>query len=269
MSTKLQFNATGTKWIVDYELPEGSSFSKPIIDKKIAQMVSEFELKYSRFKPASLVNTIPINELSSNNTHLNSDLVKMLKLAEQLTQLTNGRYSINSGVTLSMNGYGNQQSGIDLGSLAKGYIVDLVADFLQRLGADQIIVNAGGDIMHYGESAVEILLENPFELSEYIGRIQLCNMAVAASSGNRRNWTKAGKQQHHLIDMTTGSPQDNFAAVHTLAASAMLADAASTAIFVTNTATAEEISKQLQVEYLLVTSSKQVVKSVGYPVKLN
>jgi thiamine biosynthesis lipoprotein len=86
---------------------------------------------------------------------------------------------------------------LDLGGIAKGYAVDRAVAILASAG--NCLVNAGGDVAVSG-GAWPIAVENTGVT------VELTSGGLATSGRNRRRWTHAGQEQHHLIDPRTGRP---------------------------------------------------------------
>jgi thiamine biosynthesis lipoprotein len=102
-------------------------------------------------------------------------------------------------------------SKIDLGGVAKGWIVQQVASRLN--GAGPCLVDAGGDLVARGkpvESGLDgWLVTTPGSPNADTGsprHILLRNAAVATSGVDYRRWSRNGQEFHHLIDPRTGLP---------------------------------------------------------------
>ena len=96
---------------------------------------------------------------------------------------------------------------VDLGGIAKGWIVEKAA---QLLGAhtEACAVNAGGDMFFIGHPAEaakwEVSLEDPRAPESMLTALTVASGAVATSSVRKRAWTQGGQARHHLIDPRTG-----------------------------------------------------------------
>ena len=101
-------------------------------------------------------------------------------------------------------------SKIDLGGIAKGWVIDQAADVLGRLGFG--FINVGGDIRVFGKlpRPLNIGIENPFNPSVMISSIQVNAGAVATSTSMKRRWKVNSEEKHHLIDPRTGKPSDSY-----------------------------------------------------------
>ena len=103
---------------------------------------------------------------------------------------------------------------LDLNSLAKGYTVDMFADYLQGIGCTDYIVEIGGEIRASGVNARgvdwRIGVDSPFEGNQSPGEYQqtvinISNKAVATSGNYRRYYTdNEGNKIAHTINPKTG-----------------------------------------------------------------
>lgn len=98
---------------------------------------------------------------------------------------------------------------IDLGGIAKGWIVDRAAHLLHTY-AEVCAVSAGGDILFMGQPSDgmnwDVYLEDPRNTTTSLLQLHIPSGAVATSSVMKRTWMQAGKVRHHLIDPRTGEP---------------------------------------------------------------
>ncbi|KFZ43047.1 FAD:protein FMN transferase [Anoxybacillus flavithermus] len=93
---------------------------------------------------------------------------------------------------------------IDLGGIGKGWSVDQAYGQLKRLGMDDGLIDAGGDMFIWGESQKTIGIANPFSENEDIAHFIMSNGAVATSNVLYRSWKMNGQTAHHIIDGQTG-----------------------------------------------------------------
>ncbi|MFJ7729513.1 FAD:protein FMN transferase [Neobacillus sp. NPDC097160] len=100
-------------------------------------------------------------------------------------------------------------SKIDLGGIAKGWVIDRTSLLLAEMGYG--FINVGGDIRIFGSlpRPLNIGIENPFESSNMISSIQIENGAVATSTTKKRKWLVNGEWRHHLIDAKLGRPSES------------------------------------------------------------
>jgi thiamine biosynthesis lipoprotein len=233
MNTVVMLAAEGERAI------EGMQTTKSFID--------ECEQRFSRFLPASEVSAL--NRWAGEWIHVSDDLMEMLQLAVKYYGETNGIFDPGILADLKQAGYdrsmdelraagaqdvaavSNQSSRpvfsrialdpdggrvclprgleIDLGGVAKGWIVKKAAELL-RCFSDVCGVSAGGDILFIGQPSDgmdwDVYLEDPREPSQMLAQLHIPSGAVATSSVMKRTWQQAGKPRHHLIDPRTGEP---------------------------------------------------------------
>lgn len=98
---------------------------------------------------------------------------------------------------------------IDLGGIAKGWVVDRAAELLSKYGYG--FVNVGGDIRIFGElpRPLNVGIEDPQDPTKMISSIQVSVGGVATSTSMKRRWKMDGRNKHHLIDATTGEPSSS------------------------------------------------------------
>jgi len=127
--------------------------------------------------------------------------------------------------------------GIDLGGIAKGYIVDRAVESLQRDGLRSGIVEAGGDLRIFGQhpenKSWRIGVRHPRSEQSGLAAVLSTPAASIATSGDyERYFMQDGKRYHHILDPKTGFPASGCISVTVVAPLAVLADAYATAVFV-------------------------------------
>lgn len=103
---------------------------------------------------------------------------------------------------------------LDFNSIAKGYTVDLLAALVESLGAENYIVDIGGEVCCRGVNAQgnpwRVGIETPFDGNQTDGqylqkRIQMTHGGLATSGNYRRFYTdEQGQKVAHTIDPRTG-----------------------------------------------------------------
>ncbi len=284
---KFDFFGIGTGWFIDIDV--NATPLQITISNKVINIVKEFEDSYSRFKDTSLIGKLNI-EKSLKNPPL--ELIQMIKMAQDLKDVTLGSFDIMVGKRLSDNGYDKelsfknkisnnnlnklvsfskkqivlQENGLmDLGGIGKGFLIDKVSSYLTSEQINNFVVNAGGDIFCKSENFNKFYLENPFDNSQAIGEIDLKNGGIACSSSSKRSWKSGTRQFHHLIDMNSGETVNEIAAVFTYGKNALNTDLGSTAIFVSDSKCWFNISKFLDIEFLVVFSDGKYFQTENYP----
>lgn len=285
---QLNFEAIGTVWSVDcYEpLPDGS-FAR--LTAAIHERISRFDRAYSRFRDDS---TVTAMSRAAGRFVLPADAGPLLRLYRELYELTGGAFTPLIGQTLSDAGYDahyslkpshvtpppawddvmrlegnelvlNRPALLDFGAGGKGYLVDLVGEVMTRHGLSVWCVDAGGDMLYRnpGGTALHVGLEHPGEPGQVIGVAELQSGSLCGSAGNRRKW--AG--YHHILDPHTVQSPRHLQAVWVTAASGLLADALTTALYF---CPPETLMKHYQFEYAIMDNEATLHYSKHFPANL-
>jgi len=129
---------------------------------------------------------------------------------------------------------------VDLGGIGKGAACDEAMAAYKQAGADCGIVAVGGSVGVFGtkadRSAWHIAVRDPVsseEKSASMGSIDLTSGFVSTSGPYEKNFTKNGVLYHHLLNPSTGYPENNgLISVTVVCDNGALSDALSTACFV-------------------------------------
>jgi len=152
---------------------------------------------------------------------------------------------------------------LDLGGIAKGYIIDKVVERLKKEGIESALIDVGGDIFclgKYKNRKWRIGIRDPQDKNKIIFAFSLTNQAVATSGGYEQYFEFKKKKYSHLINPLTGFPQDNKILSVTVAAEkATLADSLATAFSVMGYEKIKEFirkHRELKIEVFLVLMEK-------------
>jgi thiamine biosynthesis lipoprotein len=110
---------------------------------------------------------------------------------------------------------------IDLGGIGKGLALRWASVRLERAGARDFLVEAGGDLVARGHDPDggrwEVGIEDPAG-GEDLAVIAVSDLAVGTSSTRVNRWVVDGRVVHHLLDPRTGQPADDGLVAVTVAA---------------------------------------------------
>jgi thiamine biosynthesis lipoprotein len=124
---------------------------------------------------------------------------------------------------------------IDLGGIAKGYILQDALAVLRRQGIPSAMIEAGGDLV-VGDAPPGQAGWNVYVASGDATMLKraraLTNAAVATSGGSEQFFEVKGVRYSHVIDPRTGLGVTGRHIVTVIADNAALADAAATALSV-------------------------------------
>lgn len=168
-------------------------------------------------------------------------------------------------------------SALDFSAIAKGYAVDELASFLEEQGAQNYMVEIGGEVYTKGVKANKqkwtVGLNTPTDnagLYDFLSMVQVNGKGVA-SSGNYRNfYVVDGKKYGHEINPKTGFPEMNILqGVSVIANTCMEADAYATAFMVMGLEKSKEQIKALEnieVSFFYFDASGNIAQdfSVGF-----
>lgn len=125
---------------------------------------------------------------------------------------------------------------IDLGSVAKGYTGDELADYLKGSGVTSALLDLGGNIQAVGArpdgSPWRVGVRDP-EGDGNIGVVEAIDQAVVTSGGYERYFEEDGVRYWHILDPKTGMPaRSGLISVTVVGDTGAVCDALSTALFV-------------------------------------
>lgn len=139
---------------------------------------------------------------------------------------------------------------LDFNAIAQGYSIDVVFDFLNSKGVENMMVELGGELrvkgMNENEDLWAIGIDDPKtkegQQANRVAIIKLDNEAISTSGNYRKFFIHEGKKYGHSINPKTGYPiQRDIISSTVVAPTCMEADAWSTAFMVTGLEKAKEI----------------------------
>ncbi len=149
---------------------------------------------------------------------------------------------------------------IDLSSIAKGYGVDVLAEYLETLGLDDFLVEVGGELRARGLShrgdRWRIAVEKPVAGERSVQRtIEIDGQGVATSGDYRNYFEQNGIRYSHIIDASTGKPITHaLASVTVLADTAMRADGWATMLLLLGEEAGYELARRQEIAAYFIVS---------------
>lgn len=159
---------------------------------------------------------------------------------------------------------------LDVGAIAKGYAVEMVARMLEEKGIRGYVLNVGGNVRTIGTKADGekwlVGIENPFDEGElYIEYLSLAGESLVTSGSYQRYYVVDGVSYHHIIDGETLMPAEGFCSVSVICRSSAMGDALSTALFCMPFAEGLALVESLEgVEVMWVLSDGEKRYSSGF-----
>ena len=164
----------------------------------------------------------------------------------------------------------NENAGIDLGAIAKGYIADKMKEFFVEKGVTNATINLGGNIITIGgvseEEDFTIGVQKPFgETNEVLGVLKINGRAVTTSGIYERCFEYNGQFYHHILDPNTGYPVENdLAAVTIISDKSIDGDALSTSCFLLGEEKALELINSIEnTDAIFVKKDGELIYSDG------
>ena len=157
---------------------------------------------------------------------------------------------------------------MDLGGIAKGYIVDRTAEILREFGLDYGVINAGGDISVLGPkpdgTPWRVGIKNPDRPENLYAVAEINGGSIVSSGDYERYFDQGDVRYHHIIDPATGLPAQGLRSVTVIAPTAELADLLSTAIFVMGASSGLNLVESLPgIEVIIWDKNGEVSWSTG------
>ncbi len=189
-------------------------------------------------------------------------------LAEALSavQPPNGMVVDEAKGTVTLTTSGLQ---VDVGAIAKGYVLDKVRLYAESAGIQSLLCNLGGEILAVGSApngeAWEISIASPD--GGTLETIRVRDAAVATGGDYERGFTIDGRRYHHIVDPATGYPaaENRAATVIMPLDAARLSDAYSTALMLLPAAQGEALLDDVpEAASLRVAADGTVHRSAGW-----
>lgn len=169
---------------------------------------------FSTYKEDSDISRLNRGEIELHAAH--PDVREVLERAEQLRLATSGYFDVHAAPV-----------GVDPSGLVKGWSVERGAAILERAGAANFAINAGGDIAVRGGALPDlhwrIGIEHPRRRDAVAEVVELTDAAVATSGSYARG--------EHVLDPHTGRPPEGLLSVTVVGPDLGTADAYATAAF--------------------------------------
>ncbi len=136
----------------------------------------------------------------------------------------------------------DRRMSLDVGAVAKGYAVELVANEIRAMGLESAIISAGGNVSLIGKpldgkrDLWGVGIQNPEQSivgssDNLLDVLYLADVAVVSSGDYQRFYVVEDQVIHHIIDPVTLMPATYYRAVTVVAQDSGVADFLSTELF--------------------------------------
>lgn len=165
--------------------------------------------------------------------------------------------------------YLNEETMIDLGALAKGYIADQIKEYLLKQNVQEALINLGGNILCIGNKMNEgytIGISDPQDTSQSILTLQIDDSSVVTSGNYQRYFEIDGKRYHHILNPQTGYCFDNgLSSVTIISESSLQGDCLSTVCFSLGKEKGLSLINSMdEIEGCFIDNNNQITYSKGF-----
>lgn len=121
---------------------------------------------------------------------------------------------------------------LDLGGIGKGFALDRAAEVMRARGVRAATLDAGGQILCFGDSASSVWVAHPERRDVPAVRVAIPAGSLSTSAQSEHGFRAGRRRFGHVLDPRTGQPVATRASVSVWAPSGTRADALSTALLV-------------------------------------
>ncbi len=265
---KLAGFTQGTSYHITYESKDSIN-----LQHEIDSILSDFDRSFSTYLTSSIISRINNND---PDVAVNEHFIKVFNRAYEINKATDGIFDITVAPLVNAWGFGFTEKAdidsamidsllqyvgmdkvmledrkilkkhneimLDCNAIAQGYAVDVIADYFDRKGIKNYLVEIGGEINARGinerGNVWLIGLDKPVEGNVMPGmflqaKIRLKNSSLATSGNYRKFYEKDGIKYAHSINPKTGYPVlKKLLSATVIAEDCMTADAYATAFMV-------------------------------------
>jgi len=250
--------------VVEINIMTHSKNADALLDS-VFLLIDKYDLQFSSYREGSWL--YKLNHSDSKEFNITDELFQILTFSEEVYERSNTLFDVTIGnlaeiwdfdkqliPTMEEIDWAQKNTGfskidfsegilhkpvslkLNLGGIAKGFIIDRIVDFLYEREVISGIINIGGDIRLFGQNKPLLIgIQHPRkERNELIGKLEASNKAVVTSGDYERYFIENGIRYHHILDPVTGYPAMENLSVTVIADEAVTADAYSTALFLMN-----------------------------------
>ncbi|HEM8294353.1 MULTISPECIES: FAD:protein FMN transferase [Providencia] len=294
----LQGQTMGTYYTVKY-VTDSSEQKPEAIQAEVDKRLEEVNDQMSTYRPDSELSRF--NQFKEVNTPfpVSAATAKVVNKAIEINKLTDGSLDVTVGPLVNLWGFGPEgrvtktpsdeelakrrawvgieklsvqdnnliktipELYVDLSSIAKGYGVDVVAEYLESQGINNYMVDIGGEVRTKGKNGKDapwrIAIEKPSTdgLSQTAQEIIEPGDRSIATSGDYRNYFEQdGIRFSHTIDPKTGKPiTHNLVSITVIADNCMSADGLSTGLNVLGPEAGFALAEKMNVPVFMIVKT--------------
>ncbi|MDC9612842.1 FAD:protein FMN transferase [Xenorhabdus khoisanae] len=289
----------GTYYSVKY-VADSSSPAPENLQKEIDRLLEEVNDQMSTYRPNSELSRFNQSREVNKPFPVSAATAKVVKEAIRINQLTDGALDVTVGPLVNLWGFGPEgritkaptdeelatrhawtginnlsvegnnliksipELYVDLSSIAKGYGVDVVAEYLESQNIKDYMVDIGGEVRTSGNNGKgnpwRIAIEKPSDSGMAQSAQEIIepgNMSVATSGDYRNYFEQNGVRYSHTINPKTGRPiTHNLVSITVIAQTCMSADGFSTGLDVLGPEKGMEVAEKLNIPVFMIVKTK-------------
>ncbi|MBC8952062.1 FAD:protein FMN transferase [Xenorhabdus sp. PB62.4] len=289
----------GTYYSVKY-VADSSSPAPENLQKEIDRLLEEVNDQMSTYRPNSELSRFNQSREVNKPFPVSAATAKVVKEAIRINQLTDGALDVTVGPLVNLWGFGPEgritkaptdeelatrrawtginnlsvegnnliksipELYVDLSSIAKGYGVDVVAEYLESQNIKDYMVDIGGEVRTLGNNGKgnpwRIAIEKPSDSGMAQSAQEIIepgNMSVATSGDYRNYFEQNGVRYSHTINPKTGRPiTHNLVSITVIAQTCMSADGFSTGLDVLGPEKGMEVAEKLNIPVFMIVKIK-------------
>ena len=291
----------GTSYHLIYASANGTDYGQEVHQ----HLINVVDQSLSTFNKSSV-----ISKVNNNQEHLTDSAFELVfNKAQEISQLTDGAFDITVAPLVNTWGFGyttkdeiipsedeiatlleivgyqsvelkalqvvkeHPETKLDCSAIAKGFSVDVAAEFLKDKGIQNFMVEIGGEIrvggMNKQGEKWRLGIDKPIEDITASQRVldtilYVTDKAIATSGNYRQFYYKDGQRYSHTINPITGYPVNHtLLSATVLAADCMTADALATACMVMGAEKSLALAKRMEnIDLLLIVDDHGKTKEL-------
>ncbi|WP_370588194.1 FAD:protein FMN transferase [Xenorhabdus sp. TS4] len=290
----------GTYYSVKY-VADSSVPAPEVLQKEIDRLLEEVNDQMSTYRPNSELSRFNQSREVNKPFPVSAATAKVVKEAIRINKLTDGALDVTVGPLVNLWGFGPEgritkaptdeeldirrawtgidnlsvegnnliksipELYVDLSSIAKGYGVDVVAEYLESRNIKNYMVDIGGEVRTSGNNGKKnpwrIAIEKPSDNGMAQSAQEIIepgNMSVATSGDYRNYFEQNGVRYSHTINPKTGRPiTHNLVSITVIAPTCMSADGFSTGLDVLGPEKGMEVAEKLNIPVFMIVKTKE------------
>lgn len=297
---KMNGSAQGTYYAITY-----FSDSNENLQPEVDSLLKQFDRSVSAYVPTSV-----LSRLNNNDTTAVADEIfeTVFNRSMEVSDLTGGNFDITVGPLVNAWGFGfskresmnqakvdsllplvgyrkvkllhgklikaDSRMRVDFDAIAQGYSSDWLAQFFEKKGIHNYLIDVGGEVLGRGAKpdgkmwsvGIEIPASNAGDERKIQAILALKDCAISTSGSYRKYYEEQGTRYSHTIDPFNGYPvKHNLLSVSVVAADCMTADAYATAFMVMGLEKSKEfLAKSPELEVYFISDDQNGGFSIFY-----